>query len=165
MISVNLAYNGYVGLSTDTKPIEDVNNGSCFFEMDTQKKYMFNAEGAEWIEQTAEGGGGGGSTGGSVVYTAEIDTQAQILGAYFNATDSAAIIADFLDGKSVLLELPGSETYGVYHCMLLVTSVIDKSPANITYGIADGATAGNYTLSGNLRTEDDETYFVGIYME
>lgn len=62
MISVNLAYNGYVGLSTDTKPTEDVNNGSRFYEMDTQKSYMFNAEGAAWIEQTAEGGGGGGST-------------------------------------------------------------------------------------------------------
>ena len=163
MVSENKAYNGYVGLSTDNKPTRSVNNGSMFYEMDTQKKYMFDEEGVQWIEQPAEGGGG--ATGGSVVYTAEIDATATVPGAYFSAADSAAIIADFLDGKVVFLELPEDQTSGVYHCMLLVTSVIDESPADITYGIADGVTAGNYTLSGYLRTEDDETYFVEIYIE
>lgn len=38
------------GLSTDTKPIKHVGNGSMFFEMDTMKVYMFDAEHIEWLE-------------------------------------------------------------------------------------------------------------------
>ncbi len=40
----------YRGLSTDTKPTENVVNGSVFIEMDTKKIYMFDAEGTEWKE-------------------------------------------------------------------------------------------------------------------
>lgn len=40
------------GLSTDTKPTENVGNGSVFFEMNTSKKYMFNEENSTWIEVT-----------------------------------------------------------------------------------------------------------------
>ena len=95
MISVNLAYNGYVGLSTDTKPIEDVNNGSRFYEMDTQKNYMFNAEGAEWIEQTAEGGGGG--TGGGL-FVVTYDSTVSHTDKTWNEVKEAAMA-----GKSVVL--------------------------------------------------------------
>ena len=38
------------GLSTDTKPIKYVGNGSMFFEMDTMKVFMFDAENKKWIE-------------------------------------------------------------------------------------------------------------------
>jgi len=38
------------GLSTDTKPL-DVPNGSSFYEMDTKKVYMFDAENVVWLEQ------------------------------------------------------------------------------------------------------------------
>lgn len=37
------------GLSTDTKPM-NVPNGSDFFEIDTSKVYMFDAENAQWRE-------------------------------------------------------------------------------------------------------------------
>ena len=40
----------YRGLSTDTKPIEKVGNGSTFFEMDTCKVFMFDAKSKSWIE-------------------------------------------------------------------------------------------------------------------
>lgn len=40
----------YRGLSTDRKPIEDVNNGSIFLEMDTEKLFMFDGENKKWIE-------------------------------------------------------------------------------------------------------------------
>lgn len=47
------SYNGgcpdYVGLSTDSKPT-DVGNGSTFFEMNTGKVYMYNADGKAWVE-------------------------------------------------------------------------------------------------------------------
>lgn len=38
------------GLSTDTKPMENIGNGSFFFEMDTGKAFVFNKEGNEWLE-------------------------------------------------------------------------------------------------------------------
>lgn len=37
------------GLSTDVKPT-DVPNGSKFVEMDTDKKYLFDAENTTWYE-------------------------------------------------------------------------------------------------------------------
>ncbi len=44
-----------VGLSTDTKPIDIVEgvyiqNGSKFIEMDTDKKYLYDAENKQWKE-------------------------------------------------------------------------------------------------------------------
>ncbi len=38
------------GLSTDEKPIKYVGNGSVFFEMDTLKLFMFDAENLVWLE-------------------------------------------------------------------------------------------------------------------
>ena len=38
------------GLSTDTKPLDYVGNGSFFFEIDTGKAFVFNEEGKEWLE-------------------------------------------------------------------------------------------------------------------
>lgn len=40
----------YRGLSTDTKPTENITNGSVFIEIDTGKLYMFDAEGTQWKE-------------------------------------------------------------------------------------------------------------------
>lgn len=38
------------GLSTDSKPVENVANGSAFIEMDTGIVYFFDLENAEWSE-------------------------------------------------------------------------------------------------------------------
>lgn len=38
------------GLSTDTKPTENIDNGSVFIEIDTGKLYMFDAENQLWKE-------------------------------------------------------------------------------------------------------------------
>lgn len=40
----------YYGLSTDTKPTEDVENGTSFIEIDTSKIYFFDAEAQTWNE-------------------------------------------------------------------------------------------------------------------
>lgn len=37
------------GLSTDIKPT-DCGNGSIFFEINTEKVFMFNAENKTWVE-------------------------------------------------------------------------------------------------------------------
>lgn len=37
-------------LSTDTKPTGWVGNGDVLIEMDTGKVFLYDAEGAEWLE-------------------------------------------------------------------------------------------------------------------
>lgn len=41
----------HYGLSTDTKPTNGVNNADIFYEMDTQKVYLFDADSSKWLEQ------------------------------------------------------------------------------------------------------------------
>ena len=43
--------NEYRGLSTDTKPTVHVPNGSTFYEFDTVKLYVFDADSAQWVDQ------------------------------------------------------------------------------------------------------------------
>lgn len=51
MVSANWR-NMYYGLSTDTKPTDDyVPNASSFYEMDTGKVYLYDAENKVWIVQ------------------------------------------------------------------------------------------------------------------
>jgi len=53
--SVDQSTYEFRGLSTDTKPTENVGNGSLFFEMDTSKWYMFDASANTWMEITWRG--------------------------------------------------------------------------------------------------------------
>ena len=39
------------GKSTDEKPTENIPNASVFYEMDTKKLFMFDADGKAWLEQ------------------------------------------------------------------------------------------------------------------
>lgn len=39
------------GLSTDVKPIDDIPNGSSFYEMDTKKVFLFDEQNKRWLEQ------------------------------------------------------------------------------------------------------------------
>lgn len=62
--SINRPLSEIVGLSTDVKPTDKVEgipiqNGSTFFEMDTNKKYRFDIESRQW--NLVDGGSGGGS--------------------------------------------------------------------------------------------------------
>ncbi len=41
----------YYGKSTDEKPVEGVNNADIFYEMDTKKVFLFDAENKVWLEQ------------------------------------------------------------------------------------------------------------------
>lgn len=44
-------YAEYCGLSGDQKPIEDINNGDEFQEIDTGFTYKFNTESMQWVKQ------------------------------------------------------------------------------------------------------------------
>ncbi len=41
------------GLSSDTKPVQEVPNGSTFVEMNTGKVFFFNAKTKTWVEFNA----------------------------------------------------------------------------------------------------------------
>lgn len=54
MVSINVYSGGYkecAGLSTDTKPTDDLSTGSIFVEVDTGNVYFWDESGAQWIEQ------------------------------------------------------------------------------------------------------------------
>ena len=46
----NGRYVEMVGLSGDTKPTENISNGSVFMEINTGKAFLFNEEGSAWVE-------------------------------------------------------------------------------------------------------------------
>ena len=41
----------YYGLSGDEKPAEGVHNADIFYEMDTQKIYLYDESNTRWLEQ------------------------------------------------------------------------------------------------------------------
>lgn len=41
----------YVGLSTDTKPVDGVDNGTVILEIDTGDVFFFDQENSQWNEQ------------------------------------------------------------------------------------------------------------------
>lgn len=47
---IHRAPKDFIGLSTDVKPT-DVANTSSFYEMDTKKLYLFDAQNGVWLEQ------------------------------------------------------------------------------------------------------------------
>lgn len=40
----------FYGTSSDTKPTQDIVNGSAFLEVDTGKIYLFNESTSTWVE-------------------------------------------------------------------------------------------------------------------
>ena len=44
-------YNEYRGKSTDQKPVDNVPNGSTFYEFDTVELYVFDADNKVWVKQ------------------------------------------------------------------------------------------------------------------
>lgn len=83
----------YQGLSTDTKPTEDVAVNSLFLELDTCDFYYF--DGSDWVK--VDGGGGGGEA-------VLIDKNISANGTYNASTDNA-------DGyKKVVVSVPNPST-------------------------------------------------------
>ena len=44
----------FVGLSTDTKPTDNVLNGSLFLELDTGDMYLFDGASGDWVNPWEE---------------------------------------------------------------------------------------------------------------
>lgn len=47
-------YSELRGLSTDEKPINNIENGTAFLEMDTLKVYLFDAQNKTWLPVVGE---------------------------------------------------------------------------------------------------------------
>ena len=62
--SDNAVLSEYYGLSTDTKPTENVATGSVFTEVDTGATFLYDEESEDWseVENGSSGGGGGGDS-------------------------------------------------------------------------------------------------------
>lgn len=60
--------------SDDTKPTENLANGSKLTEVDTGKTYLFDEDNEEWVEYSAGGGGGGTGGGVGIIDTIEVNS-------------------------------------------------------------------------------------------
>lgn len=83
------------GLSTDTKPTDNIANGSVFFEIDTGKNYRFDREGGEWYPFEAGGGGSailydttGQATDGAMTQKAVTDALPEVITISGNSVDA-----------------------------------------------------------------------------
>ena len=56
IIDGNRKYAEYAGLSSESKPTENLVTGSLFHEVDTAIIYAFNATAGEWVGQLDMGG-------------------------------------------------------------------------------------------------------------
>jgi len=149
-----------VGLSTDTKPTDSIEgikiqNGSSFRELDTGKKFLFDAENTTWNEVSSGGGGGGGST--------LIEKSISANGTYNASSDNA-------DGYSkVTVDIPSGG-----HTVIVTTipnaKVTLTSLDNTYTDIADntgelqltGVVAGTYTVSATYDDATSDTTTISI---
>ena len=69
LASVKNTYNKYAGLSSETKPTDNIPVFSLFFEVDTGDTHYFN--GSTW-SKVGTGGGGGGEDGSNKVGTGKV---------------------------------------------------------------------------------------------
>lgn len=76
--SDNAVLSEYYGLSTDTKPTENVATGSVFLEVDTGATFLYDEESEDWTEVESGSSGGGGGGGDSDFSTAEVKIMANI---------------------------------------------------------------------------------------
>ena len=97
-------YAEYCGLSGDQKPIEDINNGDEFQEIDTGFTYKFNTESMQWVKQPQSGGGG---SGGTTDYT-QLENKPSINGITLEGdkTTKELGIIPIVDLGEVSIELP-----------------------------------------------------------
>lgn len=157
-----------VGLSTDTKPTDDVPNGATFIEMDTDKSYLFDAEGVTYYE-VASGGGGSGGGDSEMFYTIRIIAEGDD-----PETATYRLDGDFDEipksGKVFVVELQTS--FGSFYKMVQDFSVVEDSGVTIlSLSVIDSMNVatdslwlsiGVYNISSNETvTFNVENYTIG----
>ena len=104
MITIDTLYTIQIlqGLSTDSKPVDGVPNGSIYIEMDTAKKYRFDKENEIWLDYDNPSPGGD-----NVVIYCKYDNDSSTMLGYkdadltpFTSTDDAK---QFIGNNSIVL--------------------------------------------------------------
>lgn len=116
----------YDGLSSETKPTENIPNGTIFHEIDTGDNYQFNEDAGTWVKQPSQGGGGGG--GGSDLPPVTASDNGKVLGVVNGSWNKM----DAPDSEPFVITLtPTAEDF---------SGVMDKTAAEITEAYNAGKT-------------------------
>lgn len=159
-----------VCLSTDTKPIENITNGSQLLEMDTNKTYIYDVQNQEWLEinsgnnsDSSSGGSGGGGSDAMLViqfsYNSDItdDIGMSHITAYSTMEYTADDLAEaWKDGKRIkAIAIPRDENDGPQEC--LITSFLEDNMFGITlWGTSYGKFESSLSNPYMWRIEDYE---------
>lgn len=140
--SDNAVLSEFYGLSTDTKPTENVATGSVFLEVDTGATFLYDEESEDWTEvESGSGGGGGGDSDFStaevtLINSAENSFPYRIVLAYY---DDDGIHVDYIEvsyGDSPVLNVP------LYKGKCAIAVIVMNTDFNIM-----PSTSGNVTIS------------------
>lgn len=166
-----------VGLSTDTKPTDSIEgikiqNGSSFRELDTGKRFLFDAENTTWNEVSSGGGGGGSSTlieksiSANGVYNASSD----------NADGYSKVTVDVPSGsgETFEVEMTVNSSGTAFAASKTLQETIDaiKAGKQIDFSLTHDGKEGNVICYGVGNTGDreailmltfDETTLFSIY--
>ena len=105
------------GLSSDTKPINNlISNGSFFIEMDTSKTYVYDAQNKEWKEFSTGGGGGGGDRVSSVGFRPDEEQGGQLIPGefYYTKSDGTEVVIVDLNQLRDYLLTPSEDTPDIH---------------------------------------------------
>ena len=139
----NTTFCSFCGLSTDSKPTGMyegvyIANGSEFIEMDTDKKYLYDAASQTWNVASSGGGGGGGS---ATLIEKSITANGEYTATSDNADGYSKVTVDVSDVKFKRLETQVLVTNNGTNLIKYVTFIMpytDKKyavPASVESGI------------------------------
>lgn len=148
----NLEYVEISCLSTDTKPVTGIINGSIAQEVDTGKVLFFNEFAETWVEQFAFGNGGGGTVEKFVITLTPTALD------YSGSTDKtmADIAAAYAAGKQIVGSLTTAD--GTFE--IPAQFVLDNGGATVPYFLV--VDDGN-NLQIIARPSGDNVYTTAIY--
>lgn len=113
------------GLSTYDKPMNAA-NGSEFIEMDTGKKFMFDAPTATWYEQPSSGGSGGGGSVEPLMVNVVVENGLTQLD-----KTSSTIYNAYIAGTPLIFN--DGDAKGVIHPSLFMVESLDEYSFTLAY--------------------------------
>lgn len=159
MVTVMNQQTQYAGLSTDTKPVDGVQNGDSFVEIDTSDIYYFDAENEEWVSPNGGGGGDGykyqliGENGQPEEFTADSGThifESPVMNSVLQE-DEIKVAFDGTEYILPMIEVPGDYPY---------YGNIDENGFDID-GYAEGEVEGTFLVRINV--SEHGTHTLSIY--
>lgn len=150
MITINTLYTIqiYQGLSTDTKPVDNVPNGSIFVEMDTAKKYRFDKENEIWLDYDNPQPEGGDKV--AILY-ADVDLENQVADLYKESNltkfEDYTTVFNYLD-KAAIVILDVNQSGLQYYPIL--AEISDSGDSYVTFTAFNAGV--QVTITGTVQT-------------